>query len=661
VRPIVHVAAFARAWTVITRCAAYLCTSPRALLVMAASAPFIPGFWQFARLGIPDVLYTGDDATLEIRTLHAAHGTQLLGPYSRFQWSHPGPAFFYLALPTYETFFRRGPALNLFALIANLATAIALVLCARRLRGGPFAFVVAIMLAVYESAGAEFQLAGDWNPVVPILPLGLLSLLCARLALGAIGVLPLFAFLASAMVQTHVGFLPVASVLSVLAATLGLARRPGARLDAASALLGDGKRHVAPALGATALILLVVWAPPLLENATSQPGNLQLLYRFFTAPHPPEHTWPTVFETASRELAVMPLAIARAIGLSPTATTPLAQGLAIAQAGALCGALAAGLRRADRVLTTLASIALGEVACSFVAVRFIRGEISPHQVFWISIIGLISAAAMTAWLLPAMTGVRWPGVRSTCLTLPGVAILGLCVRLEAQRVVVFSASDERAERLAREIDGFLVSHRVDRPVVRIASHDTWPTVAAVILYLYKRSIPIFVERNWLFMMGAQFAPTSGEHPTLVLGDRTFYESARTRPDLSFVSLEGDVCAFLIARGPAPCGFLSESESMAPGHDVVSCDGRFTLSLERDGNLVLQGSAGRLWASDTSNGSEARLQDDGNFMIRDRDGAVVWTSGTSGNPGARLAVQDDGNAVIYSLAGTVVWASHTCCH
>ncbi len=66
--------------------------------------------------GVPDVLFTGDGAALELRVLRAVRGVQFLGPYSRFGWSHPGPAYFYLASPFYELFGERGPALNLFAM-----------------------------------------------------------------------------------------------------------------------------------------------------------------------------------------------------------------------------------------------------------------------------------------------------------------------------------------------------------------------------------------------------------------------------------------------------------------------------------------------------------------------------------------------------------------
>jgi hypothetical protein len=186
------------------------------MLVAAAMLPFMPGAWEFVERGVPDVLFTGDGAALELRVLHAARGVQLLGPYSQFGWSHPGPAFFYLALPIYEVFGERGPALNLFAFAANCAVAVALVLTVRRRYGFPIALSVAALLAVYTLVGAPFLPANEWNPILPILPLALLSFLAVRIALGETALLPVAAFLASAVVQTHVAYGgPVAALAAV--------------------------------------------------------------------------------------------------------------------------------------------------------------------------------------------------------------------------------------------------------------------------------------------------------------------------------------------------------------------------------------------------------------------------------------------------------------
>src|SRR3954453_10908408 len=239
------------------------------LLLAVAAAPFLPGAVQFVRHGVTDVMFPGGGAVLELRTWHAAHGRQLLGPYSRFQWSHPGPAFFYLSLPIYQLFHQRGPALNLFVLLANFAAATALVLTARRLRGDLCALVVAVLLAVYETIGAPFPLSGEWNPMTPILPLALLVFLCVRLGSGAVGVLPGVAFVASAIVQTHVGFTPAALYLVTTGTLFGFRE-----LFVVRGAGGLDRRRLALALGATAVVSSLLWALPVYEDLSRPEGNL---------------------------------------------------------------------------------------------------------------------------------------------------------------------------------------------------------------------------------------------------------------------------------------------------------------------------------------------------------------------------------------------------
>lgn len=117
--------------------------------------------------------------------------------------------------------------------------------------------------------------------------------------------------------------------------------------------------------------------------------------------------------------------------------------------------------------------------------------------------------------------------------------------------------------------------------------------------------------------------------------------------------------------PPPGGSdsLSPDESLYAGVAIHSGDGRFSLSYQGDGNLVLyHNGVGPIWASDTAGTSAGRalMQADGNFVIYDGSGAPVWHTGTPDNPGAYLVVQNDGNVVLYSAGGGVLWHTGTCC-
>src|SRR5205807_1160723 len=78
----------------------------------------------------------GDNPLLELATQDALHGHQLLGPYSRFGWHHPGPAYFYwLALPVL-LLEPAGAGIFLGATLLNLVSAGALIGLVWR-RAGP--------------------------------------------------------------------------------------------------------------------------------------------------------------------------------------------------------------------------------------------------------------------------------------------------------------------------------------------------------------------------------------------------------------------------------------------------------------------------------------------------------------------------------------------
>jgi hypothetical protein len=106
--------------------------------------------------------------------------------------------------------------------------------------------------------------------------------------------------------------------------------------------------------------------------------------------------------------------------------------------------------------------------------------------------------------------------------------------------------------------------------------------------------------------------------------------------------------------------LASNQSLAPGQTLTSRTGRYTLSLQADGNLVLYGAGAAYWASKTQSKVVSRLvmQDDGNLVLYDRKGGSVWASGTNGHPGAFLLVQDDGNVVVYHKNGGALWSTDT---
>ena len=107
--------------------------------------------------------------------------------------------------------------------------------------------------------------------------------------------------------------------------------------------------------------------------------------------------------------------------------------------------------------------------------------------------------------------------------------------------------------------------------------------------------------------------------------------------------------------------LNPNNDLAMIGSITSQNGRSTLVMQGDGNLVLYRTGGKVrWATSTDGQTitQAIMQGDGNFVMYGPGGVYLWDTATDGHPGAYLVVQDDGNVVIYDPANNPLWATNT---
>jgi hypothetical protein len=112
--------------------------------------------------------------------------------------------------------------------------------------------------------------------------------------------------------------------------------------------------------------------------------------------------------------------------------------------------------------------------------------------------------------------------------------------------------------------------------------------------------------------------------------------------------------------PTTAGKLTAGQTLAQGQSLTSSDGRFTVVMQYDSNLVVYLGGTALWTSGTVDRQAAYLVmlGNGNLVVYGPQGNVLWTSGTGGNSGAWATIQTDGNFVVYSASNTQLWASNT---
>ena len=103
--------------------------------------------------------------------------------------------------------------------------------------------------------------------------------------------------------------------------------------------------------------------------------------------------------------------------------------------------------------------------------------------------------------------------------------------------------------------------------------------------------------------------------------------------------------------------LSAGAQLVAGQQLVSPNGRYTLQVQGDGNLVVYAPDRRaLWHARTWGNAGVRLalQGDGNLVLYASNRSALWHSDTWGNLGGQLVLQDDGNLVLYTAQGRAVW-------
>ena len=112
------------------------------------------------------------------------------------------------------------------------------------------------------------------------------------------------------------------------------------------------------------------------------------------------------------------------------------------------------------------------------------------------------------------------------------------------------------------------------------------------------------------------------------------------------------------RTSTACGQLGPGQGLARGQKLVSCDNRFSLNMQADGDLTITQANAAIWSAGTSGSAaaEVRMQENGDLVVFDSNGVPLWESDTSGNRGAYAYLQDDGSLALYASSGTI-WASN----
>ncbi len=104
---------------------------------------------------------------------------------------------------------------------------------------------------------------------------------------------------------------------------------------------------------------------------------------------------------------------------------------------------------------------------------------------------------------------------------------------------------------------------------------------------------------------------------------------------------------------------SGNRSREFGRNSIWTSCKYKLHFQGDGNLILIDPSGKvLWATGTEGrATKLALQPDGNVVLYDKQAKALWATNTDRNPGAFFALQRDGNFVVYN-GNNSIWATNT---
>src|SRR4051794_11400230 len=257
--------------------------TPLALPLALALIPLLAGVVALLVSWVRGSPYApfGDQIFIELHVRDLGRHAVLTGPFSRYDWDHPGPMLYYLLAPVYWLTGASSQSLAITPLLTNAACVVGITVIVRRRAGTAAALWTLVVLAIYLRAFGAGPLRNNWNPDFPVLPCALMVFLSWALACGSRWTLPAIAALASFQVQSHAGFAP--AVLACVATAIGVlvVRAVAARVRPAPDVEPGRFRPWLLPLAVTLGTILVLWLPPIVDATTHSGGNLRALFDYF--------------------------------------------------------------------------------------------------------------------------------------------------------------------------------------------------------------------------------------------------------------------------------------------------------------------------------------------------------------------------------------------
>ncbi len=484
-------------------------TIPRlALVLLVASLVFFELPFWFS----PYLQERGDLAANALQVERAREFQEFLGPYSQHGFHHPGPISFYYFAAT-QTLLAFLPSILARHMLAQLGlNLLCLAVILRLLRNSslepPLVAAGGFLLAgqmIWLGGGSPLMLANVWGPMLAVFPVVIFVLSASRFSCGDLEWLPVAVLAATVAIHNH---LPSSTALSAaVVATLILL---GARWRRIEWSPTGTRRWVLLALSLFLLVLSLV--PAVVEQAKTDPGNLTLLWRYFSAHGPELHPWSEVIDKLGQALTDPLVVLGSWTGWKVHSPFTVLFLLV-----SLMAVSAMQVRRSNRSWRLVILFTWIALVATVIAARSVPGNLHTYLFYYLyGLVGLlqlfVTREIFDRWLAPRLKEKSTPAVilAGVLFFLPWVFFH----RNEPPLVV-----DRYAEIVAHfDLEGVNEIHLfVDKTV---ENDQVWSTLPTLALRFRRDGVRPTVPADYVFLCGEEMRPEVEVHPlTLVITRR----------------------------------------------------------------------------------------------------------------------------------------------
>ena len=480
------------------------------LALAALLIPFVTVIIVLIISGVPDLAREGDGAILEFSTRSTASGHVLTGPYSRYEFHHPGPAYFFVRIPLYYLFGRNASAsyltVSLLCMLSLGCVFLLLRKCSNRLMPVFFCLFTAILLCSLKPV----IWLNDWNPFVIIFPLLLTFVSFTAVAAGFHRYLPIAVAAGSFSVQTHIGSLPSVAAAAVFAGIflIIMFRRRSKREDTQSA-----DSSISKSILIASITAVIVWVPVLLHDILSgSGGNLSGILRFFREVSP-ELSLKRSFSIWVDAVSGLEGSIIAGEYLRRMGILFLIKGIIVFVRLILLFVCCRILYRKNR--TSFTVIAGGMLLLlhltTFISISQVRGEPHTYLFLWFAVLGLLSWTVILSSIVELLPMFRsekvWRWIIPVCTVIVFVfSILSAAAIWNKPVTSPFdplSYHDGQVAALSDSLSRYFSTQDECGWVIVPAEHDLWPIMAGLVNSLDKNGRNVSISSDFAFMTGIE--------------------------------------------------------------------------------------------------------------------------------------------------------------